>query len=191
MPEPSDLRFHWVCARLAALDRDELHALVVGAWRMCVPKKVAECASLPRVKVKQKLEPQGPATAIVLTDAQVDELGGGKRAAVTVTIRGKTARLRLAVMGGQNLIGLSKANRAELGVDIGDTVDATIELDTAERKVDVPGDVAKALAKAKLRKAFDALSYTHQKEHVRAITEAKAPETRSKRIAAMLEKLRG
>jgi len=141
------------------------------------------------VKVKQKLQPQGPATAIVLTDAQVAELGGGKRAAVTVTIAGKTVRLRLAVMGGKNLIGISKANRAELGVEIGDTVEATIALDTAERTVELPADAAKALAKAKLTKAFDALSYTHQKEWVRAIDEAKKPETRAKRIAAMLDKL--
>ena len=143
------------------------------------------------MKITQKLKPQGPATAIVLTDAQVDELGGGKRAPVTVTIGSKTVRLRLAVMGGQNLIGISKANREELGVEIGDTVEATVTLDGAARKVDVPDDVAKALDTARLRKKFDALSFTHQKEHVRAITDAKKPETRAKRIAAMLEKLRG
>lgn len=143
------------------------------------------------MKVKQKLKPQGPATAIVLTDAQVDELGGGKRAAVTVTIGKKTVRLRLGVMGGQNLIGISKANREELGVEIGDTVDAAIAIDAAARTVEVPADAAKALDKAKLRKKFDALAFTHQKEHVRAITEAKKPETRTKRIAAMLEMLRG
>lgn len=142
------------------------------------------------MKIKQKLAPHGPATAIVLTDAQVDQLGGGKRAAVTVTVAGTTVRLRLAVMGGQNLIGLSKASRAELGVDIGDTITATIELDRAERKVDLPADAAKALAKAKLRAKFDALAFSHQKEHVRAIAEAKKPETRAKRIAAMLDKLR-
>jgi hypothetical protein len=143
------------------------------------------------VKIKQTLKPQGPATAFVLSDAQVDELGGGKRAAVTVTIGNKTARLRLAVMGGQNMIGISKANRAELGVEIGDTVNATIELDQAPRTIEVPDDAAKALAKAKLRKNFDALPYTHQKEHVQAIAEAKKPETRTKRIEAMLAKLRG
>ena len=143
------------------------------------------------MKIKQTLKPHGPATAIVLTDAQVDELGGGKRAAVTVTIGKKTARLRLAVMGGKNLIGISKANRAELGVEIGDTVEAVIAVDGGERTIEVPDDAAKALAKAKLGKAFDALSYTHRKEHVRAITDAKKPETREKRIAAMLEMLRG
>ncbi|CAN5920085.1 hypothetical protein BH11MYX3_BH11MYX3_34430 [soil metagenome] len=143
------------------------------------------------VKVKQTLKPQGPATAIVLTDAQVDELGGGKRAAVTVTIAKKTVRLRLAAMGGQNLIGISKANREELGVKIGDAVDATIKLDEAARTVDVPDDAAKALQTAKLRKKFDALAFTHQKEHVQAITGAKKPETRARRIEAMLAKLRG
>lgn len=142
------------------------------------------------MKVKQKLKPQGPATAIVLTDAQVEALGGGKRAAVQVTIASKTVRLRLAVMGGQNLIGISKANREALGVEIGDTVDATIELDTAARTVTLPDDAAKALARAKLRTRFDALAFTHQKEHVRAIEDAKKPETRAKRIEAMVEKLR-
>ena len=142
------------------------------------------------MKVKQTLKPQGPATAIVLTDAQVDTLGGGKRAAVTVTIGTKTVRLRLAVMGGHNLIGISKANREALGVNIGDAVNATIELDEAPRTVAVPDDAAKALETAKLRKKFDALAFTHQKEHVQAITGAKKPETRTRRIEAMLQKLR-
>lgn len=143
------------------------------------------------MKITQTLKPFGPATAIILTDAQVDELGGGKRAPVTVTIGKKTVRLRLAVMGGKNLIGSSKANRQALDVEIGDTVKVTIALDRAERKVDVPDDAAKALAKAKLRQRFDALAFSHQKEHVRAIAEAKKPETRAKRIEKMLEMLRG
>ena len=41
LPRPSDLRFHWVHARLATLDPDEMPELVIDAWRMCVPKKVA------------------------------------------------------------------------------------------------------------------------------------------------------
>ena len=142
------------------------------------------------MRVKQELKPQGPATALVLSDAQVDELGGGKRAAVTVTIGKTTVRLRLGVMGGRNLIGISKANREELGVEIGDTVDATIELDDNARTVEVPDDAAKALAKAKLRGKFDALAFTPQKELIRAITEAKKPETRTRRIEAMIAKLR-
>lgn len=41
LPKPSDLRYRWVQARLAAIERDELEELLVDAWRMCVPKKVA------------------------------------------------------------------------------------------------------------------------------------------------------
>ncbi|MEU7819730.1 MmcQ/YjbR family DNA-binding protein [Catellatospora sp. NPDC049133] len=41
LPRASDLRYHWVEARMAALDSDELHELITDAWRMCVPKRVA------------------------------------------------------------------------------------------------------------------------------------------------------
>jgi len=41
MPRPSDMRYQWVCVRLDAIDVDELRELLVDAWRMCVPKKVA------------------------------------------------------------------------------------------------------------------------------------------------------
>src|SRR4051794_6019511 len=41
MPRPSDMRYQWVCVRLDAIDLDELRELLVDAWRMCVPKKVA------------------------------------------------------------------------------------------------------------------------------------------------------
>ena len=50
LPRQSDLRYNWVCARLDAIDHDELRDLVVSAWRMCVPKKIAAAydASLGR-----------------------------------------------------------------------------------------------------------------------------------------------
>ena len=41
LPRQSELRYNWVCVRLDAIDQDELRELVVDAWRMCVPKKVA------------------------------------------------------------------------------------------------------------------------------------------------------
>jgi hypothetical protein len=41
MPGKSDLRYNWAEVRLAALDHDEMRELVVDAWRMCVPKRVA------------------------------------------------------------------------------------------------------------------------------------------------------
>lgn len=41
LPKPSDMRFNWVVVRLAILDADEMGELVVDAWRMVVPKRVA------------------------------------------------------------------------------------------------------------------------------------------------------
>ncbi|WEG07613.1 YdeI/OmpD-associated family protein [Microbacterium horticulturae] len=142
------------------------------------------------LQIHAVLEPQGPATAIELSDAQVDELGGGRRTAVRVTIGDRSARLRLGVMGGKNLIGMSKAARAELGVEIGDTVDALVELDEGERTVEVPADLAEALDAAPgARAAFDALAFTYRKEHVRAVTETKQPATRKRRITKIVEGL--
>lgn len=141
------------------------------------------------LQIRTVLAPMGPATAIELTDAQVAELGGGKRAAVVVGIGGRTARVRLAVMDGRNLIGLSKAVRAGLGVEIGDEVDATVELDLDEREVDMPADLAAALDAAGARAAFDALSFSRRKELARGVAEAKRPDTRERRIVAAVEEL--
>jgi hypothetical protein len=41
LPTGGDLRYNWVLARVEALDDDEMRELVLDAWRMCVPKKVA------------------------------------------------------------------------------------------------------------------------------------------------------
>ena len=143
------------------------------------------------LRIRAVLAPFGPATALELTDAQVDELGGGKRAAVVVAIGDRTARVRLAVMDGRNVIGLSKAARAQLGVEIGDEVDATITLDEGERPVEVPAELANALdADAAVRAAFDAQSYSRRKELARGVAEAKKPETRDRRIAAVLDAMR-
>lgn len=144
------------------------------------------------LRIRTTLEPQGPATAIELTDEQVSALGGGKRAAVRVSIGERSVPLRLGVMGGRNLIGLSKAARADLGVKIGDTIEAVVELDTLERTVDVPDDLAAALgADPSVRAAFDALPYTARKEHARAVADAQRPDTRERRIAAIVSQLGG
>lgn len=42
MPSPCDLRYNWVVARLAAFDLEEMHEIVLDAWAMVVPKRVAE-----------------------------------------------------------------------------------------------------------------------------------------------------
>lgn len=140
------------------------------------------------LKITATLESRGPAGAIVLSDAQVAKLGDGKKAfPVKVAVNGTTMSLRLARMSGENLIGFSKAARAEAGVEVGSSYRVVIEADAGERTVDVPADLAKALKARKVDAAFVALAYSHRKEYVRWVEEAKKPETRANRIAKAVE----
>ena len=141
------------------------------------------------LRLTTTLEQRGPAAAIVLTDEQVATLAGGpKTFGVKVTVHGtKTLDLRLARMGGENLIGFSKAARAAAGVETGQTIDAVIVADAATRTVEVPDDLAAAMATAGVRPKFDDLAPSHRKEYVRWVTEAKKPETRAKRIGEAVE----
>ncbi|UPL16615.1 YdeI/OmpD-associated family protein [Microbacterium aurugineum] len=147
---------------------------------------------MTELRLHTVLTGRGPAAAILLTDEQVASFGAGKAFPVAVTIDGRTARLRLARMGDENLIGFSKAVRAELGVEIGQEIDAVIRVDSAERTVDIPAELAAALdADPAVRARFDALSYSVRKEHARSVAEAKQDATRERRIAKVLDALSG
>jgi Bacteriocin-protection, YdeI or OmpD-Associated/Domain of unknown function (DUF1905) len=116
-------------------------------------------------------------------------LGGGGRIPVQASFDGIAYRGSIASMGGCMALGLLKSIRTELGKGDGDPVTVTVERDKAERTVEVPADLAAALEEAGLRKTFDALSYSHRREHVNAINDAKKPETRARRITKALEML--
>ncbi|GAA0221363.1 YdeI/OmpD-associated family protein [Cryptosporangium japonicum] len=144
------------------------------------------------VQLSAVLEPRGPAGAFVLTDEQAAALGDGKKAfPVTVTVNGVTLALRLARMGGENMIGLAKAARAQAGVELGETYDVTISADAGERTVEVPADLAAALAADPAAgAAFTGLAYSHRKEFVRWVTEAKREATRADRVGKTVEMVR-
>ncbi|PXX69049.1 bacteriocin resistance YdeI/OmpD-like protein [Nocardia tenerifensis] len=120
----------------------------------------------------------------------VAELGGGGRIPVAAAFDGVEYRGSIADMGAGPCLGVLKAIRAELGKGPGDRVVVTLARDDAERTVQVPDDLAEALRSAGLRAAFDALSYSRRREHVAKITEAKAAETRARRIAKVVDSLR-
>ncbi|HVY90691.1 MAG TPA: YdeI/OmpD-associated family protein [Hyphomonadaceae bacterium] len=130
------------------------------------------------------------ATGIEVPAKIVEGFGQGKRPKVVLTVKGHTYRSTIAVMGGKYMIGVPKEHREAASVKGGDKIEVTLELDTAPREVDVPKDLAAALKKAKMTEAFDKLSFTHRKEHVRAINEAKAAETRARRIDKCVEMLK-
>jgi antitoxin component of MazEF toxin-antitoxin module len=130
------------------------------------------------------------ATGMEVPAEVVEALGSGKKPAVSVTVGGYSYRSSIASMGGRYLIPLSAERRAAAGVSAGDQVEVEVELDTAPREVDVPDDLAAALdAQPGLRERFDALAFSHRKEHVRAVESAKAEATRTRRVAAVVAAL--
>jgi bifunctional DNA-binding transcriptional regulator/antitoxin component of YhaV-PrlF toxin-antitoxin module len=130
------------------------------------------------------------ATGIVVPVEAIAALGGSKRPAVSVTIGDYRYRSTVASMGGQYLIPFAKEHRERTGIGPGDAIEVTLELDTAPRIVEVPADLATALdARPGAREAFDRLSYSIRKEHVRQVETAKAAETRERRIARIVEGL--
>ena len=130
------------------------------------------------------------ATGIVVPEDVVAALGSGNRPPVTVTVGGHSYRTTVARMGGRFLVPLSAENRTAAGVAAGDQVEVDIVLDGGPREVAVPGDHAAALAQDDAAQAtFDGLSFTHRKEWVRWIEEAKKPETRATRLARTVESL--
>jgi hypothetical protein len=130
------------------------------------------------------------ATGIEVPEDVVATLGSGNRPPVTVTVGGHSYRTTVARMGGRFLVPLSAGNRTAAGVSAGEQVEVDIELDRGPREVAVPGDLAAALAQDDIaRTNFDGLSYTHRKEWVRWIDEAKKAETRATRLAKTVESL--
>lgn len=130
------------------------------------------------------------ATGIEVPEDVVAALGSGSRPAVTVTVGGHSYRTTVARMGGRFLVPLSAENRTAADVAAGDQVDVDIQPDTAPRQVEVPADLTDALAKDHAARAtFDGLSFTHRKEWVRWVEEAKKPATRATRLAKTVESL--
>ncbi len=130
------------------------------------------------------------ATGIQVPPEVVAALGKGKKPPVKVSLNGYTYRTTVAVMGGVSMLSLSAENREAAGVKAGDEVEVLIELDTEPRIVIIPQDLAEALSQEPAQKAaFDALSYSVRKEYVRQVEDAKAPETRNRRIAGIVAKL--
>lgn len=129
--------------------------------------------------------------AWVVVPLDVEAVFGAKRVPVAATIDGIPYRGSVVRMGGgPHVLGVLKEIRVQLGKDVGDVVEVTLERDTAPRVVEVPEDLAFALrAHPAAAQAFESLAYSHRREYVRWIESAKRVETRERRIASTIEKL--
>jgi hypothetical protein len=131
------------------------------------------------------------ATGIDVPADVVEALGGGRRIAVAVTINGFTYPSSIAFMGGVAKIPVSAEVRGKAGgIAAGDTITVSLEKDDAPRTVEVPDDLAAALAAhPAAAEAFAKLSYSRQRAFVDPIGQAKAADTRARRVEKVITDL--
>jgi hypothetical protein len=134
----------------------------------------------------------GGGGAFVEVPFDVEREFGSKRPRVKALIEGVPYRGTLTRMGTDcHILGIRKEIREQVGKTFGDEVTVTVEPDTEPRLIDVPVELKKAFKTDKDAKVlFEKLSYTHQKEYVNWINEAKREETRQNRIAKTIEMLK-
>lgn len=144
------------------------------------------------MRFRAELESAGnTAAGFEVPEEVVERLGGGGHPKVSVTVSGFTFRTSIARMGGRFLLGVSAERRARAGIEAGQVLDVDVELDTAPRVIEVPDDLAAALAADAQAKTFwDTLSYSKQSWHVHQVTSAKKAETRAARVEKSVTMLR-
>lgn len=132
---------------------------------------------------------QGP-TGLEVPAVVIQALGPKKNPPVVVRFSGYSYRSTVAVVDSLYMVPLSKAHREAAGVKAGDRIEIEIALDEEPRTVEVPEDLAQALSKINgAREAFDAMAFSKRKEFIRQVTEARALETRQRRIVGIVEKI--
>jgi hypothetical protein len=132
------------------------------------------------------------ATGFEVPEAVIERFGVGKRPPVKVTINGYTYRSTVAPFAGPvYMLPLAAEHRNAAGVQGGDEVDVTLELDTAPREVEVPPELAAALAAAPDAKAFfDGLSYSNKRVFTLSVEGTKNPETKARRVEKAIALMR-
>jgi hypothetical protein len=118
-------------------------------------------------------------TGLIVPREVASALGTSRKPAVKVTLNGYTYRSTVATMGGKFMISLSAANRDAAGLEGGERLEVSLELDTEARVTAIPNDLKAALSKAQLLTRFEQSAPSSRKEFVRQVEDAKAPETRA------------
>jgi hypothetical protein len=138
------------------------------------------------------LESQGGNnTGFIVPEDVVLAFGRGRRVPISVTIGDFSYRTTIVSMRGRFLFGVNAEQRKATGLQAGDEVTLTIEADDAPREVELPPELAAALdADPAAKAAFEKLSFTNRKEAARSIADAKAEDTKARRLAKVLESLR-
>jgi hypothetical protein len=144
-----------------------------------------------RFKAVLQPDPTGTGTFVGIPREVAEQLGLRGRPKIQAVIAGHPYRGSLMPTEDGFCLGVLKTIQQAAGVTRGDTITVDIGLDTAPRVIEPPADLAKALGRdKKATAAWAKLSYTNKREIATSLEEAKKPETRDRRLAAALEKLK-
>jgi uncharacterized protein DUF1905/bacteriocin resistance YdeI/OmpD-like protein len=148
---------------------------------------------MARTRFQATLRPSGRGGGghlVEVPDEVVAALGGKGRIPVKASFNGVPYRGSIVRMGGVMMLGVTKAIMAEAGAGPGDAIDVVVENDEAPREVEVPTELRKALERNRAAAAvWDGLSFSHRREYVGHIVEAKREETRARRVERTIEAL--
>jgi hypothetical protein len=133
-----------------------------------------------------------PTSAALTCPFDVQEVFGTKaRVPIILTVDGHKFRSSLAPMGGQHMMVFNLEMRQKTGYKAGDTIRIILERDTEPRTIEIPDDVVSVIKSDKAALGtFGKYSYSHKKEVMDWINDAKKPETRTKRIHKLLQDLK-
>ena len=141
------------------------------------------------VTYKTKVLGDGNHASLLIPDNVLEKLGANRRAPLKITINRHTYRSTATGVGGECRVVFPQRERDQSGASAGDLVSVTLELEVGHRTVELPTELHKALSKAKLLAKFEALTYSKRKEFARQVEEAKAEETKAKRIQKVIDSL--
>jgi hypothetical protein len=147
---------------------------------------------MSRTSFEGALEAGPGGGALVRLPAEAVTSLGATRVRVRGTLNGVDFRSStMPTGGGAACLGVHKATRQAAGAALGDRVQVEVELDQSPREVELPPELAQAFAAdPALRSAFEGLAFTHRREQAEWIGAAKRPETRARRLAETLQRLR-
>ena len=146
----------------------------------------------PKRSFRAVIQNAGGGGAFVEVPFDVEKTFGSKRPKIRAKIEGVPYRGTLVRMGRErHMLIILKDIREKIGKSFGDEVRVSVEPDVEPRVVEIPPDLMKAFKKEKqARSFFEGLAYSHQREYVGYITEAKKEETRARRILRTIEMLK-
>lgn len=138
------------------------------------------------------IENAGSGGAFVHIPFDVEQVFGRKRVKVKALIEGVPYRGLLVRMGGPaHMLIILKGIREKIGKTFGDEVEVVLEEDLEERVIEIPPDLVQAFSQApEAAVFFDGLAFSHKREYVNWINDAKQAATRQNRVAKTIEMLK-